>query len=126
MGVDAATRRSIVSDDEDDARRDWRQSAIPSDFRRQACFAIDGRQHRLHVGDDGLDLDDEDDSVGRMPRENVDRSALASNPEGRFNDDVPTGGAKNSRNALHDRRMRCVKQAVECLAVVAEPKVDPG
>ena len=56
-----------------------------------ALLAIDAGEQCLQIGHHRLDLDDQQCLVFRMPRENVDGSALAEVVEGRFRDHAPAG-----------------------------------
>ena len=69
-------------------------------------------QHRLQVREGRLDLDDQKNSLPRMPREDVDRSAIAVEVEGELRDHIPVQLAQHTDDMVDDRRVGTVHKPI--------------
>ncbi len=69
-------------------------------------------QHRLQVGQLGLDLDDEQRSIGRVPAKDVHGSTVSEAVERELGFDDPAGRGEAGSHDLHDRGVSSIKQAV--------------
>jgi len=121
--VDPATRRRGVADDQQARDPSTRPPARPCDVGSESCLSIDTGKCGLRIGDDRLDLCDEDDARRLVISEHVDRAALAADRERHLDIGLPTIGAKPPDKLLDEVRVRLVEQAIESLAVPAEADV---
>ena len=58
-----------------------------------------------------------------MPREQVNRPSLTSDPEGHLDSDFPAGCLEEDSDDLDEARVRGIEQSIERFAVPAQPKV---
>ena len=92
--VDPSAGRSVIRQDEQPRHGANAPAAFPCDLDREPRLAVEGSEHRLHVRDHGLDLDDEQRPGRFVEGEDVDRSALAADVERDFRRDLPLEGAE--------------------------------
>lgn len=74
----------------------------------------------LHGCQLGLDFDDEEDAVLGMPRDQIDRAALAVDGEGQLGQRVPPEGLEEAGDRLHQSGMPLVEQTVEVSALPSD------
>jgi hypothetical protein len=89
-GFDAPVRRRRGADHEQARDAAAGPAPLASEFGRQPGLAIDAGDRGLDVGNDRLDLDDEDHPGSRVIRENVVRTSFTSDGERRFDLDRPS------------------------------------
>lgn len=126
MGGHAPACRSTFCEDEHASHTPHRPASLPRDLTYQAGLAVEHEQRGLHIGHDRLDLDGEDRPRRRMESQDVDRTAFATNVEGRLDDHLP---AQRPQLGCHDVDQRCViwvQESIERLAIPAEMKIQPG
>src|SRR4029077_8301703 len=113
MALDTPTRRPALADDDEASHRD----GVPADRARdrlaEAPLAIQSREHRLHVWDDGLRLDDEDGPSRRMPGERVHGTSFATDGEGDFGLTLPTAAPQESDRLFDEVGVLRVEKALE-------------
>jgi len=124
MTSDATSRCPTVADDEEPAHGHGLPTTLTRNLESEARLPVERRKHRLLIGNDRFDLDEEDDPATRMPGQHVDGSTFSSDPERRFEDDLPSGDPKHRCDELGQACVVGIKEAIECLAVPIEPEVE--
>jgi hypothetical protein len=128
MGLDAPSVRLRVGNDQPDAHRSAKfgtPTEAQSDPPREASLPVERPEKLVHVGDLGLELDDEQHGrFGPIPQQ-VDHSTLAAERErGLGRKDPAADLAESSRDQLVESRMPGVEQAVEVARSPARDQVD--
>jgi len=92
-------------------------AAILADSRSEARLAVEARHGRLDVRDDRLDLNDKERTSGCMPRQDVDRAALAVDLKRRLRDGNPAVCLELPKHRVDETCVIAVQQAIELLAL---------
>lgn len=100
-------------------------TTIPPSFGRQKPWddphlLREGHEHRLEVRQDRLDLDDEQHACSRMPRDDIDRPALAELVERQLGDRLPAKRTQLGESQLDQGRMTSIDQAIDHAALPAK------
>lgn len=125
MGRNAAARGAVLTDHQGVGNSGCLPSSSPRDRRGISDLAVEGRQHALHVGHDGLDLDNEERPGRGVPGEDVDGSALPADRERCLGQCLPTRGAKDLEHLLDDGRVIGVKESIRGFAMPIHPQDQP-
>jgi hypothetical protein len=94
--------------------------------RAQAHFALVGREERLGIWDDGLDLHDQEHPPSLMPAQDVDGSPLTEVVEGHLDRRLPTGVRDHSNHMFDKGRMGGIEEPIEAFAVPSNANVELG
>ena len=78
-------------------------ASLRSDHVGEAATAIGRFEQSIDVHELGLDLDEEERAVDRMPSDEIDHAALAKVVEGRFWADLPPGMNEHFGEGLSHR-----------------------
>jgi hypothetical protein len=92
----------------------------------ESSLSVEAEDHRLNIGDDGLDLADDHDTTSWVEGEDVDRTAFATDRERDFNAYVVTEGLKSPNHNVDDRSVGLIEQPVQTLAMPADRQLDLG
>jgi hypothetical protein len=126
--MDAPAVRPPGGDDHPNRRR-HPHADIPATFPRdlvgQSPLSIDRADQLVDVGDLGLQLDHEQSSPGRMPRQDVDDPALAVNRKRDLRFGQPAGQPRETPgDLLVQGRVAGVQQPVQVAAAPAGHEID--
>lgn len=83
----------------------------------EAPLTIHAGHQRLHVIDPGLHLDDEQRPTARMPRDDVNRAALAVVAEGVLEDHLPAVTSQDGDDIVHEPGMISVAKPIRLSSV---------
>jgi uracil-DNA glycosylase family 4 len=100
-------------------------AAVRRQPRCEPSLAIEAGQHRLHIRDHGLDLDDQERPTCRMPAEHVDRAALAEAVEGDLGQRLPATFRERLKHDLDHPSVRRIEQSIQPLALPQQPHRHP-
>ena len=122
---DCPSVRTAVGDDYPNSDACRRQPTPGGDVRCQATLSIKGSEHLVEVDKLGLELDDEEGTCGRVPREDVDGSALAPDREGnlRLRDPGRVQREESSHHLVHGR-VSPVDQSTEVASLPTDVHLD--
>ncbi len=97
------------------------------DARYDPNFARHRHQHGLKIRQGSLDLDDQERTFFFVPRQDVDRTAIAELVEGELGRDEPAGRRQLERDGFDDRRVAAVEEAIHGAAPPSrvDDEVDP-
>jgi hypothetical protein len=88
------------------------------------------REEVLEVRDRRFDLDDEQDPLAGVPRQDVDGPTVTEDVEGELRDDLPIERAEDAHDVLDDRGVGTIKQAIAFTSTPLrrddESHVEPG
>lgn len=125
MRLHAATRRPALGDDEHLPYRRRTPAAASGDLLGVPDLAVEGRQHRLNVWDDGLDLDHERGRRRLVPGQDVDRAALTADRIGDLRDDIPAALSKKADHLLNECCVICIEEPIGGLTLPIDPDERP-
>jgi len=118
----AIGRRVANHEEPIDARR------VPTprarDLPRESDLPIEWREGSLCIGDDGLDLGDEEGAGRRVEAQYIDRAAIAVDVERHLERDLPSSRAQQGHDGVHQRGMTLVKESIKTLAVPTNADVE--
>ena len=120
-----ATRPLVWQDQHPRGDGRW-PTALPGHGSGDAGLPVDSGEHRLDVGDDGLDLDNQQQAGRRMPSEDVDRSALSPDRVADLGNRDPARGSEPSYDRVDQGGVALVQQAVQSLALPEDAQVEAG
>lgn len=121
--LDPAASRPRFADHQELGDRRTVPSAGLGDLETQSNLTIVRSKHRLLVRDHGLDLDDEHDPGRRVPREEIDRTAFAADPERDLGRNVPSSETKSRRDNFDESSVFGIDQAIKGLAVPVQAQI---
>jgi hypothetical protein len=81
-------------------------------------------KHRLRIRHDGLDLDDKEARGPLVPRQYVERAALAPDRERNLDRDLPVRITKQRDGGIDESSVGLVEEAVEAFPVPSKPHVN--
>jgi hypothetical protein len=121
--VDDPPRRPTLTDEEEPrhARRSPPKTARHQ--RRKSHFAIEHHQGRLQIPEGRLHLDDQEDLLDGMPRQDVDGAALAADLEAHLGLGHPPSTDQASHGVVDQRRVGTVEEPIDRLAAPIHPNV---
>jgi hypothetical protein len=113
-----------LPNDEQPANTPTLPASLLGQLRRQAGLAVEPVEHRLRVRNNGLDLDHEQARRGRVPRQNVDRAALAQDRERHLDRDIPASFAEQYHRRVDESGVRLIEQPIEAFAAPAQLQIE--
>ena len=121
-------RRAVRSSGSTRMRRDSDgiPSALTGQERGEPGLPVDAGKRRLDVGHDRLHLDDKHDPAAWIPREDVDRTALAAYLEGGLRNCHPTRSSEQSEHRFDDHGVVTIQESIELLAVPQDADRQPS
>lgn len=124
MRLDPPPVRIAVRDHDPGRDLAWHPAAIARDLRRQPALAIDAREQLLDVHELRLELDHEQRPAALVPREDVDRPALAVVRERDLRRECPPVRREKPGELIVELRVTGGQQPVQLTAAPARPDVD--
>jgi hypothetical protein len=127
VGCDSAPVGSALGEDDPSRDRGRIPAPVARDRRRESPTSV-GRSHQVvDVDEFRLQLDDEQDSSARVPREDIDDATFSVDREGhlRLGDPAIETGEHGGHRLVH-RCVPGVDQATEVAALPSECGVEPG
>lgn len=101
-------------------------ATIAGDLAREPALAIERREGRLGVRDDGLRLDYQHGPAGGVPRQDIDRPTLAELAERDFDGALPASSLEADDDELHQPGVRFVQQPIEAFAMPSDTHIEIG
>lgn len=126
MRIDPAACSSVVGQNKESRHTPHRPAAFACDGGCEATLSIEREQHRLEVGDHGLDLDHEQRSGRPVEREDVDRAPFAANVEGHLGRDLPVGGTQDLEYSVDEPGVSRIEESIQTLALPEQPNIYAG
>ena len=126
VSLDDSARSSTFADHEKPRNGRDLPTEPARDDGSEPHLAIEHHQHRLQVAESGFHLDHEQDVFGGMPREDVDRAALAADLKAHFGLDDPPGADQPRHPVLDQGSMRTVQEPIDRLASPVDADDDAG
>ena len=120
MRVDSPAHSSVLRKDDQPGDRADAPAAVLGDPAPDPLLAIDARKQGLDVGHHGLDLDNQQRLVLRVPGQHVDGPSFAEVVEGRLWDNLPPVGREDRHDLVDESGMRGIEETIECLALPVE------
>jgi hypothetical protein len=123
---DPTPRRAVIREDQGGNDSSCVPREVGGDLLGKPHLHVDGPEQSLHIGDDCLDLDDQQDPTRRVERQQVDAAALAEPAERDLRTDLPGGRLEPFRDQLLERCVPGIQESVELPTTpsAVDPEVD--
>jgi hypothetical protein len=122
--LDSSASGPVIREDQESCCARRIPAAVLCDIVRDPHLAIDPVEHRLHIRDDRLDLDDKERSGRRMEGEDIDRAALSPDVERDLCRRDPICRSQEFEHPFDEVGVTRVEQPIESFALPQESNID--